>query len=387
MNSLNNHNRSTQLIFGQFTFAALVHFGVLAVLPVFLTSHTSLEVSTVATLLFAASVIGKLGRVFVSLVIDLLPSRNLLIFSSLVGAVILLMFPRLESAVAICTAITIFNLSNGVNSISVRSLIANMKRTTESRFLKYSKLSIATNIAAFVGPPAAFYFLTTANSISPFTAFSFLLAITSLVVFFFRKKIPDLHPQKNIVSGSIHCLKISRFRRLLVCTLISYFSYAFMYNSVALYATYHLGLKDWSGVLLGLNALVVIAITYPLNSWTEQVGFNADKRIRLGFSLYLVAFLLPVLLNNPIIFVIAVLLWALAESLMLPSLISQATVDVSESHHVAALTVYSIVVGFGEGIGVFTAVNLTTSSALNGSSGFLLAAGVSTVMLFVSRRV
>lgn len=387
MNALNNHDIPARLIFAQFTFAVIAHFGVLAVLPVFLTSHASLEIPTIATLLFVASVLGKSGRVLVSSVIDRLPSRNVLVLSSFIGAAILCVFSRLDNAVAICAAITIFNLANGANSISVRCLIANMKQTTESRFLKYSKLSIATNIAATVGPLVAFYLLTRTNGISPFAAFSLLLAVTSVVVFCLRNLIPDLHPQKNIISGVIHCLRLPGLRRLLACTLIGYFSYAFMYSSVALYATYHLGLKEWSGALLGLNALIVIATTYPLNYWMEQMHFDAGTRLRFGFGLYLVAFLLPVLHENALIFVIAVVLWSLAEGFMLPTLIGQATLGVAESRHVAALTVYSVVVGIGEGLGASAAVSLTAGSALDGGAGFLLAAGVCAVTLVISGRL
>ncbi|GBQ24720.1 hypothetical protein AA12717_1868 [Gluconacetobacter sacchari DSM 12717] len=384
MNVLKNRDRLTQLVFGQFTSAATVYFGVFAVLPVFLIGHTTLKTSTIATVLFAASVMGKLGRVFVSSAIDRLPLRNVLVLSSLTAAAALCILPHLKNAAAICTAITIFNLANGANSVSVRSLTANMKRTTESRFLKYSKLSTATNFAAMIGPPAAFYLLTAANGMSPFYAFALLLAATAAAVFGFRSLIPDLHPQETIVSGVFYCLRLPELRRLLICTSIGYFSYAFMYNSVALYATYHLRLENWGGVLLGLNAVIVIATSYPLNQWMERMHFGVGIRIQLGFGLYLVAFLLPVLLKHPVMLAVAVVLWALAESSLLPSLIGQATVGVPASRHVAALTVYSVVVGIGEGAGAFVAVSLTASSALDGGAGFLLAAGICATALLTS---
>lgn len=376
-----------KLIIGQFTLACTAHYATMAVLPVFLLENKTIDSSVVGAIFLTASVTGKFARIFLSGIIDRFMAGNVLSMSCLCSAIVLLCLPEINSSALIAAFLFIFNLSNGANSISVRAMIASYGAKKGSTASHFTKLSIGSSIASLSGPPLSFFVLHAMGSITPFHVFSVMLIFTSLIIFTKRKTLPEIAKQANIISGIKSASQTPGFLNLMIFVLLFYFCNSLLYTSITVYAVFHLNLLAWGGILLAISAITLILFSLPVNRLCDRCKLSDYGRIRTGAALYFIAFLFIILGQNIYWLSIAMIFWGLGEGIMDPTMTKKVTSLVPAEFYIASLTIQSIIVGLGEGIGSFLGIPAAASASNSGMTGFIVAAIISVFMFLLSLRV
>lgn len=376
-----------RLIIGQFTLACTAHYATMAVLPVFLLENKTIDSSVVGAIFLTASVTGKFARIFLSGLIDRFRAGNVLSVSCLCSAIVLFCLPEINSSALIAVFLFIFNLSNGANSISVRAMIATYGAKKGGTASHFTKLSIGSSIASLFGPPLSFFVLHAIGWITPFHVFSVILIFTSLIIFTKSKTLPEIVTQANIIYGVKSAFQTPGFFNLMIFVLLFYFCNSLLYTSVTVYAVFHLNLLAWGGILLAISAITLIFFSLPANRLCDRFKLSDYGRIRSGAALYFITFLLIVLGQNIYFLAIAMIFWGLGEGIMDPTMTKKVTSLVPAEFYIASLTIQSIIVGLGEGIGGFLGIPAAASASNSGMTGFIVAAIISVLMFLLSLRV
>lgn len=375
---------AVRLIIGQFTLACMAHYSTIAVLPVFLLKNKSLDSELVGAIFLFASVAGKFARIFLSIIIDRFNVGNILPASCLCSAIVLFLLPETNTALLIAIYLFFFNLSNGANSISVRAMIAAYGAKKENPSANFTKLSIGSSIASFLGPPLSFFILHSFNMVTPFHVFGMILIFTSLILIFKKNALPNIVTQAKIISGVKSVIKKPGFMNLMVFVFLFYFCNSLLYISISVYTVIHLKSLEWAGVLLSISAVSLIIFALPVNRLCEHYSVTDYGRIRLGAALYFLTFLFIIMGQNIYWLSVAMIFWGLGEGIMDPTMTRKVTSLVQPELYISSLTIQSIVVGIGEGIGSFIGIPAASASSNNGMTGFIAGAIVCIFMFFAS---
>ncbi|NVM44091.1 MAG: MFS transporter [Candidatus Lokiarchaeota archaeon] len=192
-------------------------------------------------------------------------------------------------------------------------------------------LRVAVNLAATIGPILGGW-LVTRSFLFVFIADAVSSLITALIVFLV---IPETNPEKqdgkpeeSIITtliGYKEVLKDSVYIIFLAVSALTVLVYMQLNStlSVFLWEVYEFPL-EWFGVLLAMNALMVVIFQFPITRLTSK--FAPMKMMAFGTLLYMIGFGMYGFISEPYLFFVAMAILTAGEMIVIP--VSQATVAI-----------------------------------------------------------
>jgi predicted MFS family arabinose efflux permease len=264
--------------------------------------------------LVAGVVLGRVG------------ARSTMLFGLTVQAAVLVVVPLVRGSAALLPVVLLWGFAYELfTPASYSATLAHA--TPEERKIAFSCNRLAINVGMGVGPViggAAF-------AVSPTALFSinavFVLAAAGVLLFGAAvdgRAVRTGQPVKGtdrrrLVSGSPQAE--TRFWTAFVLSLPIQFAFALPTVFTSLYVIVGLGLPSyWVGVVLGVNAIVIVVCEVPLN--TATAGWGHLPTLLVGYGLTGAGFLLMGLATSGPMLVVATLVWTAGEMVVFPGLLT-----------------------------------------------------------------
>lgn len=365
---------------------ALSYSSLSAIISVYMANSLMFSASVVGFILLFSSLTKRTARIFAAPFIDMLPNNWImptLCSLSIIGYIMLATFHNLWS---ILIALLLIGFGYGSNSTYVKSLVAEWKTSKDSILLRYAGLNVSLNIAAAIGPLISTYIFVSINHRAPLYISAIILSINLLISLSLKTKHIIATPQKSMLTALKYHVKNVGLNICFLLTALTWSVYGQLYSSLPLYLSKELNAFQWFGSLLALNAIIVIALTYPITHLLDKYAIKSSLILALGFTIYLIGFMLIGIFHNIYFVTAATILWTLAEIIMIPALSVLLIRYTPGELRVGIFGWNAVAVGLGEGGGQMIGVKaiMGPANSSNGAMAFLIIAAMALVGLIIS---
>ncbi|HSR25115.1 MAG TPA: MFS transporter [Candidatus Eisenbacteria bacterium] len=330
-------------------------WGVVSVLSLYLLTTLRLAPGVAAALLLFATVSFRLTRFFVAPVLDRLPPRGALLLSVSTAALAYLALAFFPPAVPLMiAALPLVGAGYGSNALMVKALAAGRE---QGRLIRYGSINAALNAGAAIGPLLGTWLFLHVSSRAAFAMAGLCFAAAALVVLGLRQRGPAaLGPPVHWLAALRRCLAIPDLRRALVFTALAFFLYSQLYAILPISATGLLGAPDALGAYFALNAILVIGAQIPISRRAARGNVAPARLVQLGYASFGAGFLLVWLWPSWQVAFLAVVVWSLAEMLVLPGIDATTAGALPADLRISGFSLASVATAAGEGGGSFVGV-------------------------------
>lgn len=364
--------RSSRVIRIEYWIHCVIRFSIISFLALYLINDFALSNIHTAWILSTVAIFPKMVRVLISKYLDRVSPKSVLIFSTVLSSGFLFCVAYAEHWLWVTLFFVGIETCYNINSLQVRSLVAN---ETKDAFKGFAQLSVLMNVAACMGPLVSSWAM--AYKVTPvlFLVEAVVMAVMGFVLW---KMLPlirssgstqqsDRYQGRVSISG-----KLKYFGDVKTGCLVLLVSglYAQLNALFPLYIGEYFGVIFVGGVY-SINAVVVIFLTMPIVFISSIYLEKFASKIKMALVLFFIAFsMLCFQVRSVELVFFSVFIFSVAEILSLPSLLALATQRVPKAQVSSTLAVNSLVSSIGEGGGMFIGIFLATLSIGNISVGF-----------------
>lgn len=341
-------------------------FAVLTTLSIYLVRILDLSPGQAAWLMLLSILPFNLTQLFLTSLLNRFPARLTILASSGLSCLGYLGLMVAKETLVIATLLTLVGTGYGTNALAVKALAAHADNVETSTLLRYALLNTGLNIAAALGPilgsalflywqPRGVFLLA---SVACGTAFLITLSMPSTGLGTFEKR--DWMLGLRLSTG------LPALRQAMLFTAIGFFLYTQFYAILPLFVSASLGVPHLLGTFFGLNSVLIVVGQLPLSKLTMRRCIQAPHLVQAAYLAFACGFALMWLWPFWQVVYGAVILWTLAEMMLMPALDVLVAEHAPPEYRIMAFALKGVAIGVGEGLGNLVGVWL---------AGLLLQAG------------
>ncbi len=358
---LKQYNRSTwSFLLMENMLSNLGLFSLYALLSVyFLTILKYSPLLTSYLLLFSALSL-RVTRIVFSPLINFFGTKQTFVYSLGLCALGCFLMGLTASPWVIMICLILLGTGYGTNSLLIKVFTAAaMSKSQDTHFMKYAKMSVATNIGAAFGPLIGNYLMLhhPKEWLCFFPAIIFF--ISAIVAKLSFSKFPETEPTKISIEGIVAHFKIKSLRGPIILTIFGWFLYAQFFTSLPIFVSNGLMRKNLLGVLFFINAAIVILFSVPIGKFAIRILKNEFTIIACSFGLFAIGFFALGSFHYIITAYFAIFIWTVAEILLIPALSALVASGCPKEHHTVGFAMNALAMGIGEGAGNFSGTFLS----------------------------
>ncbi len=375
-------NRWFLPLFSEITVTNLTHFGVLAVLAVYLAENLHFSGVDTALVLACASIGLRGSRIILAPFIGRIPPRLLIpgaIMMSMVGYVGLI---GVRTPALAAFYMLLVGTGYGLNSMLVTTLASYTTRTSKSAYPMYALMHTGVNIAAAIAPVMYNMMRLHAAPQAPFICSALILCVSLAVSLriYSDHDMPPIGQKIQFGKAAWFLLATPRYWIVLSLIAISWAIYTQKFASTPLFISQVLNRPQYVGLAVTLNALIGLMISLPISSFMRFHALSGWRVLACCFLLYAAGYgtlalfpTLPGLWSG-------LVLWSIGEAILMPQLNTLVAHYTEDEHRLAGFSLAAAAIGIGEASGNAAGIGLATLSIAFGSAylcyGILAAASI-----------
>lgn len=336
-------------------------FAMLAILTLYFIEncHFSFKLTGIFTLLVL--VFSRAGRLFLLPLMSQFPIKQAMIFSSCLMTLSYFFLFFTQNKIGMLLSFFLLGMGYGCHSVYIRSQIGlhNTQNAAETK-LRYVRLSVVTNLGGAIASLLAVAIFTRYTGKGVFFIASDLTLINTLCLYFLLQS--DATHQKPF-----HLIEAIRFIsnnnviwRILLLTFLSWALYIQMYSSLPLLTHYQLHTTAFLGGLYATNAIFIVLFSTFINKYLNRYALQVFDTLLIAFACMGAGFLCLFLFPSLTAAYIAIICWTLGEILFVPALNSTLSECTTGPERLQVFGVSGIVMGLGEGAGMYLGTRLTS---------------------------
>jgi Na+/melibiose symporter-like transporter len=356
--------RTYRHLLAQWTMSNLAHFGVMAVVSLYLLTVLRLPPVVAATSLFGIILASRLSRLLAMPAMDWLGGRGGLrlgLALGLAGNLGLWLAPWPPAVVLLLVAV---GAAYSTTALAIKTIVARLP--VDSRLMRYAAINLCLNLGAAAGP-----LLTNALFLHwrPRGAFLAGAAAYGLALLLSTRlrRLPPIESAGSGLRGQLRAAlaSLGLWRALLLNTL-GFFLYSQLYATLPLYVGTVLRQPDFLGVLLAINGAFAVAVQMPVMRLAARLA-GPTALVLLAFAGYAAGFATVWLTASWIACTAAVLVWTLSETLLFPAVDAMFADPKRSGDTLVAFTAAGVSAAVGEALGSLTGVALAGLLAASGA--------------------
>lgn len=328
-------------------------FSIYALLSVYFLTVLKYSPLLTSYLLLFSTLSLRLARVVFAPVINLLGIRQSFIYSLGLCALGYILMGLSTSPWLIMVCLILVGTGYGANSLLIKVITATLSQSQDSYFLKYAKMGVATNIGAAAGPLIGNYLMIhqPAGYTCFFSAAVFLIG--TIIAAVFPVTFPETKPQKISMKEIVTHFKLKTLRMPVILAIFGWFLYAQFFTSLPIFVSKGLMKENMLGTLFFINASIVILGSVPLSQLAIKVLKNETMIVACSFILFAIGFLALGSFYYLSTAYFAIVIWTVAEILLIPALSALVAKTSQEEHRTVSFAINAVAMGIGEGAGNF----------------------------------
>lgn len=374
-NTMYNKENSWFLpLFGELTVTNIAHFSGLAVLTVYLANTLNLVAGEIAFVMVMASVGLRFSRIALAPFIDSISPRRVIPTAIALSFVGYIGMAYTQSATAAGLCMLLIGTGYGINGMLVTTLVSYTAQQSRNAFPMYALMNTGTNLAASVAPIVANWLRLEVSPEAPFLFAAAIMCASFCLSMFIRSDIPSNYRDVRFFKAAIPLLRRPDFMLMLGMVVIGWMVYTQKFSATTLFVNSVLQLPDYVGLILTVNAVIVLLISLPLGSYIRFHGFDGHKVLALSFVLYALAYALLAAWTTFYGLWVSLALWSVAEALLMPQLNALVAEYTHVRDRLAGFSLSAGAIGLGEASGNALGASSMHSAIVTGNAWSVYAA-------------
>lgn len=355
------------LVIAEYSTCTLGHFAVMAILSLYFIQSLRLPAAQAAWFMLFTSLSFRLSRIFIAPLVSRLPVRQAAFLALFLTSLGYLGMAFVRVPALIMPILLIVGIGHGTNTLLVKVMTANagsQKKSEDSAaknkspFLRYASLTTGINISAAVGSFAGSTLFFRASATGVFFLAACVYALAGLIATAIPSQEAGGVQRPDWGNGMKLSIRMPALRRAMLFGFIGWFMYTQSYASLPLFISEAIHRTDLLGSVFVVNAVLVVVAQLPISHFIMRLRIPTSQVVVLAFFTFGLGFALLWLFPIWQMVYPAIVLWTLAEILIMPALDTLVAEGALTEYKHTAFTLNSIAVGFGEGIGNFAGVSI-----------------------------
>jgi len=343
----------------------VAHWGVMAVVSLYLLTTLRLPAVQAATALFAILLSSRLSRLLALPALDWLGGRGGLRLGLALGLAANLGLGLVSWAPAVVVFLAMVGTAYSTTALAVKAIVARLP--VDARLMRYAALNLCLNIGAATGPLLTNALFLHWQPRGPFLAGAAAYALA----FVLSTRLPPLTAGEDGGAGLRGQVRAALgslgLWRALMLNALGFFLYSQLYTTLPLYVRSVLRSPDLLGVLLAVNGVFAVAVQIPVVRLAARWRAGPAALVVLAFGGYAAGFATLWITASWLASLAAVLVWTLGETLLFPSVDAMFADSERSGSTLVAFTAAGLSAALGESLGSFTGIALAGWLALSGS--------------------
>jgi Major Facilitator Superfamily len=348
------------------------HWGVMAIVSLYLLTTLRLPAVAAATTLFAVMLSSRLSRLVAMPAIARLGGRGGLRLGLALGLAGDLGLALTAQRPAVAFLLLVVGTAYSTTALAVKAVAAGLP--VETRLMRYASINLWLNAGAAAGPVLMNTLFLHWQPRGAFLAGAAVYAAALAL----SMRLPRLAVDRGSADGLRRqvaaALASGGLWRAVLLNTLGFFLYSQLYATLPLYVGSVLRLPDLLGVLIAVNGVVAVAIQIPVLRVAARRRVGPVPLALLSFAGYAAGFAILWLTASWPACLGAVLVWTLSEIVLFPSVDAMFAGSGPAGSALVAFTMAGLSAAAGESLGSFTGVALAGWLEASGSLPALYAA-------------
>jgi predicted MFS family arabinose efflux permease len=340
------------LILAEMTFTNFGFYAVLALLALHLVEVLHFSATITATLMAVYSVGLRWMRLVLAPTLNRIPPRRALLGSLLVLAVGYGGLAFAQNPWAVGALLLVVGAAYGSNGLIVTTLVSHAPDGKHASFGRYAILSTCTNFAAATAPLIANFLKLEVDASAPFLFASGMVGLTFAgSLWLLPRDLPQAESTQHWRASMIGVFTHAPLRRVMLFTALGWMLYTQKFSSLPLFLHNTLNATEKVGVFFMMNAVIVMLFSFPASALRTKYHIPVEHMFRLSFALYSAGFVLLAFWPTLWVATFAVLLWGVAETLLIPAMNASVAAHSAPSERMVTFAINAAAIGVGEALG------------------------------------
>lgn len=346
-------------------------YAMTAVLTVYLSQVKGLPLSVTALVTMIFTVSYRSARFLTGPLLDNMDPFKCMWFGCLLTGVSIAMVDFWQSPVLITIQLIIAGIGYSIRGLSSKASLSFVGSKDGNALFYFANSNMYTNGAAIAGPLIGSFLLTGPMKSYTLTFVGGFYVLGAILLNLVPPGCDLQDRERKPVSfwkGYRAVLLDTSFRKVLLFNTIGCFFFTQLFNSFPYLIGTHLNAPEKLGSLLMLNGILVVLLQIPVGRWMNTVlsGQRERYRLMLAFLLFGLSFSINGAVGSMGGYYVFVALFTLAEMLFIPTIDAFVSTAARPDLRITYFSVIGLSTALGEGIGVYTGLQLIQMWSLYG---------------------